>query len=153
MKDSNKNLLWGALIGSVVGSVTALLLAPKSGRELRQDITDGARQVSDKGQELAFKVGEQSSQLVSKVKETADVVIKDIQSWRCSSDGKEIRISATITDTDKLEEQAQDQAQTEEIQAEEQVQEQSLAPEAVSEEQGTGNVVQLPVADESKAQS
>ncbi|MBU5350713.1 YtxH domain-containing protein [Paenibacillus silvae] len=151
MKDSNKSLLWGALIGSVVGSVTALLLAPKTGRELRKDITDGARQVSDKGQELAFKVGEQSSHLVSKVKETADVVIKDIQSWRCSSDGKEIRISATITDTDKVEEHAQGQARSEEIQSQEQVQ--SLAPEAVSEERETGNVVQLPVADESKAEN
>ncbi|MBB6019115.1 gas vesicle protein [Paenibacillus sp. JGP012] len=151
MKDSNKSLLWGALIGSVVGSVTALLLAPKTGRELRKDITDGARQVSDKGQELAFKVGEQSSHLVSKVKETADVVIKDIQSWRCSSDGKEIRISATITDTDKVEEHAQGQARSEEIQSQEQVQ--SLAPEAVSEERETGNVVQLPVTDESKAEN
>ncbi|WP_427052500.1 YtxH domain-containing protein [Paenibacillus sp. TC-CSREp1] len=151
MKDSNKSLLWGALIGSVVGSVTALLLAPKTGRELRKDITDGARQVSDKGQELAFKVGEQSSHLVSKVKETADVVIKDIQSWRCSSDGKEIRISATITDTDKVEEHAQGQARSEEIQSQEQAQ--NLAPEAVSEERETGNVVQLPVTDESKAEN
>ncbi|GAS80787.1 MULTISPECIES: YtxH domain-containing protein [Paenibacillus] len=98
MKDSNKSLLWGALIGSVVGSVTALLLAPKSGRELRQDITEGARQVSEKGQELAGKVGEQSSQIVSKVKETADVVIQDIQSWRNCAEGKEIRISAAITE-------------------------------------------------------
>ncbi|HEY4388305.1 MAG TPA: YtxH domain-containing protein, partial [Ktedonobacteraceae bacterium] len=65
MKDSNKSLLWGALIGSVVGSVTALLLAPKSGRELRQDISEGARQVSEKSQELASKVGEQSAQIVS----------------------------------------------------------------------------------------
>ncbi|MGO4730113.1 YtxH domain-containing protein [Paenibacillus sp. 2KB_22] len=100
MKDSNKSLLWGALIGSVVGSVTALLLAPKSGRELRQDITEGARQVSEKGQELAGIVGEQSSQIVSKVKETADVVIQDIQSWRNCGEGKEIRISAAIVDTD-----------------------------------------------------
>ncbi|MNW58921.1 YtxH domain-containing protein [Paenibacillus sp. FSL R5-0517] len=99
MKDSNKSLLWGALIGSVVGSVTALLLAPKSGRELRQDITEGARQVSEKGQELAGIVGEQSSQIVSKVKETADVVIQDIQSWRNCGEGKEIRISAAIVDT------------------------------------------------------
>jgi len=100
VKDSNKSLLWGALIGSVVGSVTALLLAPKSGRELRQDITEGARQVSEKGQELAGIVGEQSSQIVSKVKETADVVIQDIQSWRNCGEGKEIRISAAIVDTD-----------------------------------------------------
>ncbi|MEC0128113.1 YtxH domain-containing protein [Paenibacillus pabuli] len=100
MKDSNKSLLWGALIGSVVGSVTALLLAPKSGRELRQDISEGARQVSEKGQELASKVGEQSSQIVSKVKETADVVIQDIQSWRNCAEGKEVRVSAVISDTD-----------------------------------------------------
>ncbi|MFB8373286.1 YtxH domain-containing protein [Paenibacillus taichungensis] len=100
MKDSNKSLLWGALIGSVVGSVTALLLAPKSGRELRQDISEGARQVSEKGQELASKVGEQSAQIVSKVKETADVVIQDIQSWRNCAEGKEVRVSAVITDSD-----------------------------------------------------
>lgn len=100
MKDSNKSLLWGALIGSVVGSVTALLLAPKSGRELRQDISEGARQVSEKSQELASKVGEQSAQIVSKVKETADVVIQDIQSWRNCAEGKEVRVSAVITDSD-----------------------------------------------------
>lgn len=100
MKDSNKSLLWGALIGSVVGSVTALLLAPKSGRELRQDISEGARQVSEKGQELASKVGEQSAQIVSKVKETAEVVIQDIQSWRNCAEGKEVSVSAVITDTD-----------------------------------------------------
>lgn len=100
MKDSNKSLLWGALIGSVVGSVTALLFAPKSGRELRQDISEGARQVTEKGQELAVKVGEQSSQIVSKVKETADVVIQDIQSWRNCAEGKELRVSAVITDSD-----------------------------------------------------
>lgn len=99
MKDSNKSLLWGALIGSVVGSVTALLLAPKSGRELRQDISEGARQVTEKGQELAVKVGEQSSQIVTKVKETADVVIQDIQSWRNCAEGKELRVSAVITDS------------------------------------------------------
>nr|WP_227779407.1 YtxH domain-containing protein [Paenibacillus illinoisensis] len=93
-------MLWGALIGSVVGSVTALLLAPKSGRELRQDISEGARQVTEKGQELAVKVGEQSSQIVSKVKETADVVIQDIQSWRNCAEGKELRVSAVITDSD-----------------------------------------------------
>lgn len=149
MKDSNKSLLWGALIGSVVGSVTALLLAPKSGRELRQDITEGARQVTDKGQELAVKVGEQSSQIVSKVKETADVVIKDIQSWRCSSDGKEIRISAAIADADKAEGvqgHVQPEIQVQE-QADDAVQTQGL--KLVPAEQGNENVVKLST-DESK---
>ncbi|WP_193394523.1 YtxH domain-containing protein, partial [Paenibacillus sp. A3] len=31
----NKDLLVGAVIGGVLGAVTALLFAPKSGRELR----------------------------------------------------------------------------------------------------------------------
>ncbi|HBU81130.1 YtxH domain-containing protein [Paenibacillus sp. UMB7766-LJ446] len=110
MKDSNKSLLWGALIGSVVGSVTALLLAPKSGRELRQDISEGARQVSEKGQELASKVGEQSALIVSKVKETADVVIQDIQSWGNCAEGKEVRVSAVITDSDSSIDSAGDNA-------------------------------------------
>ncbi|WP_154958105.1 YtxH domain-containing protein [Paenibacillus polysaccharolyticus] len=148
MKDSNKSLLWGALIGSVVGSVTALLLAPKSGRELRQDISEGARQVTDKGQELAVKVGEQSSQIVSKVKETADVVIKDIQSWRCSSDGKEIRISAAIA-ADKAE-GVQGHVQPE-IQVQDQVEDsvQTQGLKLVPTEQGNENIVKL-TTDESK---
>ncbi|OZB96729.1 YtxH domain-containing protein [Paenibacillus sp. XY044] len=74
MKETNKSLLWGALVGSIVGSVTALLLAPKSGKELRQDIAEGARTVGGKTQEWA-----------GKVKDTAGNVIADIQSWRKSN--------------------------------------------------------------------
>ncbi|MED5019711.1 YtxH domain-containing protein [Paenibacillus chibensis] len=84
MKEKNKSLLWGALIGSVVGSVTALLLAPKSGKELRQDIAEGARTVGSKTTELAGKVGEQGAFLIGKVKDTAGGVIQDIRGWRKS---------------------------------------------------------------------
>ncbi len=71
MKEKNKSLLWGALIGSVVGSVTALLLAPKSGKELRQDIAEGARTIGTKTQEFAGKVSEQGVTLIERVKDTA----------------------------------------------------------------------------------
>ena len=94
-------------------------------------------------------MGEQSSQIVSKVKETADVVIKDIQSWRCSSDGKEIRISAAIADTDQAEEvqgHVQPEIQVQE-QAEGSAQTQGL--KLVSSEQGAENIVKL-TTDESK---
>ncbi|MWV43832.1 YtxH domain-containing protein [Paenibacillus sp. HJL G12] len=89
MKEKNKSLLWGALIGSVVGSVTALLLAPKSGKELRQDIAEGARTVGSKTQELAGKVGEQGANLIVKVKDTAGNVISDIRGWRKSESDPE----------------------------------------------------------------
>lgn len=35
----------GVLTGSVVGGITALLFAPKSGKELRADIKEGAEKV------------------------------------------------------------------------------------------------------------
>ncbi|MCJ8010337.1 YtxH domain-containing protein [Paenibacillus sp. KQZ6P-2] len=88
MKEKNKSLLWGALIGSVVGSVTALLLAPKSGKELRQDITEGARTVGSKTTELAGKVGEQGAFLIERVKDTAGNVIQDIRNWRTPGSGQ-----------------------------------------------------------------
>ena len=37
-KSNARNFILGALAGGVAGSVTALLLAPKSGRQLRKDI-------------------------------------------------------------------------------------------------------------------
>ncbi|SMF78076.1 YtxH-like protein [Paenibacillus uliginis N3/975] len=87
MKEKSKGLLWGALIGSIAGSVTALLLAPKSGRELRQDIADGARQVGGKVQEVAGKVGEQGINLIGVVTDRAEGVISDIQTWRNKKEG------------------------------------------------------------------
>ena len=38
MKKGNKNLLEGALAGAVFGAAAALLLAPMSGKKLRNDI-------------------------------------------------------------------------------------------------------------------
>ncbi|GIP56872.1 YtxH domain-containing protein [Paenibacillus sp. FSL W8-0186] len=101
MSKGNKGWIWGAAIGTIVGSVTALLLAPKPGKELRKDIADGARQVGEKTGEIAGKVTEQSVHLAEIVKETAGNLIHDIQAWRESKgeeestdEGKEVQISA-----------------------------------------------------------
>ena len=40
----SKGFLAGALIGGVAGAITALLLAPKSGQELRKDIAETSSQ-------------------------------------------------------------------------------------------------------------
>lgn len=86
MGKGNKGWLWGAAIGTIVGSVTALLFAPKAGKELRKDIAEGARQVGEKTQEVAEKVTEQGAVIVSKVKETAEGLISEIQSRRPGKD-------------------------------------------------------------------
>ncbi|MGG6314454.1 YtxH domain-containing protein [Paenibacillus macerans] len=86
MSKGNKGWLWGAAIGTIAGAVTALLFAPKAGKELRKDIADGARQVGEKTQEVAGKVSEQGAVIVGKVKETAEGLIHEIQSRRAAKD-------------------------------------------------------------------
>lgn len=74
----NKDWMIGAVVGSVLGAVTALLLAPKSGRELRNDIMDGYQQVSEKTQRLAGDVAEKSKQIFAVVSETSQTTIETI---------------------------------------------------------------------------
>lgn len=63
----SKDIIIGAIAGTVLGAVTALLLAPKSGRELRSDIADGYQQVSEKTQQIATSVSEKTQHLAKQV--------------------------------------------------------------------------------------
>ncbi|MGG1941230.1 YtxH domain-containing protein [Paenibacillus polymyxa] len=106
MKENYKSFIRGALAGSIAGSVAALLFAPKSGRELRQDITGQARYVSDKGQELAGKISDTSMEYTDKIKETASAVIHEIGQWRKKSNiVPEVSISS-VPDQENKEEDA-----------------------------------------------
>jgi gas vesicle protein len=49
--------LAGALIGGAIGAITALVFAPKSGRELRREIADRSAELYDKAQELIGRAG------------------------------------------------------------------------------------------------
>lgn len=63
--NKSKSLTCGILTGLLVGGSTALLLAPKQGRELRSDISTNARIAGAKGRELA----ELSREVVGVVKD------------------------------------------------------------------------------------
>jgi len=54
-----RGFLIGAVIGGAVGTVAALLFAPKSGRELRREISDKTDDVVDKAQQLFNKASGQ----------------------------------------------------------------------------------------------
>ncbi|MFM7773731.1 MAG: YtxH domain-containing protein [Candidatus Kapaibacterium sp.] len=49
--------LTGALIGGAIGAITALVFAPKPGRELRRDIAERSVELYDKAQELIGRAG------------------------------------------------------------------------------------------------
>ncbi len=98
-RDNNvsKGLLIGFLSGTIVGAAVALLYAPKTGKELRQDIKDKTQDLMDGAEDFAktakekaiatYNEGKQKAeQLVTDAKEKADVILKDAS--RVLSDAK-----------------------------------------------------------------
>ena len=84
-QNKGKDLAIGAVVGGVLGAVAALLLAPKSGRELRSDIAEGCQTVSEKTQEIAKTVGNHTAEWIGKAKDAATGVADEVRSWRESS--------------------------------------------------------------------
>ena len=80
MKDNAKMVGGFFLIGGVIGSVIALLYAPKSGRETRQDITKTARRMKDNAVDLIEETMEDVNELASDLREkTADVIDQGVE--------------------------------------------------------------------------
>lgn len=59
------------LVGGGIGAVLALLFAPKSGNELREDIADATRKSIEKGKETAALVGERAGDYYEVTRERA----------------------------------------------------------------------------------
>ncbi|TXK74847.1 YtxH domain-containing protein [Paenibacillus sp. N3.4] len=72
---TNKSgLLLGLIIGGAVGAITSLLLAPKSGLELREDLSNTYRTLNDKTSQLASAVGQKTQEVASTISEkTQDI--------------------------------------------------------------------------------
>ena len=66
------SFLVGATIGALAGAVTALLLAPKSGREMREDISTQAIELKDKTIELTAVAKEKAEEFAQATKEKTD---------------------------------------------------------------------------------
>ncbi|QDP40898.1 YtxH domain-containing protein [Radiobacillus deserti] len=101
---NTKDFLIGSLIGGIVGASVALLFAPKSGKELREDINTGATYVKDKAsdwKDVAYdkgtewkdyavdasgqftkNVSEKSQQLGDRVKHTSKTIQDKVNSFR-----------------------------------------------------------------------
>lgn len=79
-----KGFIFGALIGGAVGAITALLLAPKSGEELRKDLAEKGNQAYDKAQkyftEKEVEISESIRSTVNEGKIKADKIVESAKS-------------------------------------------------------------------------
>jgi gas vesicle protein len=66
----------GAAVGALVGAGVALLLAPQSGAESREDVKEGLRKVSERTEQVIGKLKEMSNDFVQNKKELLGKAVK-----------------------------------------------------------------------------
>lgn len=83
-----KEFVVGAAVGSLLGSVAALLIAPKAGEELRQDLCDGycniagkTQDFADKSRSMAKNIGDQTCDWACKAKSFVNDAGQTIKRW------------------------------------------------------------------------
>ncbi|MEK3954307.1 MULTISPECIES: YtxH domain-containing protein [Psychrobacillus] len=108
---NGKDFIIGVLIGGIIGATTALLLAPKTGTELRGNLSTQANQLKDKTidlsstakektTQLSKQIQEQSGQLVDKVKAIKPSASSPLDDGTASSEGEEpMEFMETISHT------------------------------------------------------
>ena len=76
MSDDTKTIAGAFLLGGMIGAGIALLYAPKSGRETRQDISKAARRVKRDAVELVEDTIQNVDEFVGTVKDQASDIIE-----------------------------------------------------------------------------
>lgn len=72
-----KGLLIGFLTGAAVGSIIALLYAPKSGKELREDIKNKSQDLIEDADEYISKAKDKASQLINEGKKKSEKLVAE----------------------------------------------------------------------------
>jgi len=75
-----KGLLVGLLTGGALGAAVALLLAPKSGRELRQDIRNRTDDYIDDAEKYIAQAKDKAVDLINEGKTRSEKIIRDAKS-------------------------------------------------------------------------
>ena len=72
-----KGLLIGFLTGAAVGSIIALLFAPKSGKELREDIKNKSQDFMEDAESYLANAKDKASQLINEGKKKSEKLVSD----------------------------------------------------------------------------
>ncbi|OXS59411.1 gas vesicle protein [Bacillus sp. V-88] len=76
---NSKDFMIGTLIGGIVGAAAALLMAPKSGKDLRNDINEKTVVLKEKTGQWKDTAVEKSNELAAVAKEKSSALTKSVQ--------------------------------------------------------------------------
>ncbi|MBM7644859.1 gas vesicle protein [Scopulibacillus daqui] len=83
-KVGTKGFLVGVLVGGTAGALTALLLSPKSGKEIRSGINLQSQTLKKKSNDLAQLALEKSTSIAKSVTDQSSNVVTKMKDWQCS---------------------------------------------------------------------
>lgn len=91
---NSKDFMIGALVGGIIGAATALFYAPKAGRELRNDITEQAKNISEKTDKIRRDITETAKEKTSIVSEAVSTksaeIVSRVKRLKPSNEGEEL---------------------------------------------------------------
>lgn len=74
-----KDFVIGALVGGIVGAAVGLLLAPKTGKDLRSDVAQQAVNIKQKGLVLSSTAKEKTAQFSTQIKEQSTQLVDKVK--------------------------------------------------------------------------
>jgi gas vesicle protein len=111
-----KGLLIGFLTGAAVGSIIALLFAPKSGKELREDIKNKSQDFIEDADKYISNAKDKASQLINEGKKKSEKLVADTkekvetlltEAERILNDAKDKAGNAVSTGKEKIEKEGE----------------------------------------------
>lgn len=93
-----KGLLIGLITGAAIGSVIALLYAPKSGKELRGDIRRKGEDLLEDAENLFEKAKDKASQIINDGKKKSEKLVSDAK----------VRVDQLLDEAEKILSEAKD---------------------------------------------
>ncbi|WP_173915819.1 YtxH domain-containing protein [Halobacillus sp. Marseille-Q1614] len=116
-KSAGRDFVFGSLIGGAVGAVVALLLAPKSGKELRGTINESSTEwkaragewkdrAVDSSSQFSKNITEKSQELSAKVKDSTKNLQEKVKSGKNNEDEEAEKAAQEVAEA--IEEAAQE---------------------------------------------
>lgn len=112
---NSKDFIIGVLIGGIIGAATALFIAPKAGKDLRQEITEQAKSLSEKTDKIRRDITETAKEKTSTVTDvvsskSAEIVSK-VKSLKVNQEENEVEGEFIVTSDASVASTIEDEAQ------------------------------------------
>jgi gas vesicle protein len=83
--NNSRDFVTGAIVGGLAGALAALLLAPKSGKELRESLNEQSSSLKNKSGDLASVAKEKASGLKDTVSQQSSTIVNKVKDMKNKS--------------------------------------------------------------------